>query len=118
MMPGLRLQRIGTTALRALRQRGLTAADIRKAPSNLITSPFKNRFRTMCSTSSAYSDGRPSRDGNGIPAPSEACTSGGNPSTIGVWNKPGAIVTTRTPARANSRAAGNVIATTPPFDAA
>ena len=53
-----------------------------------------------------------------MPAPSEACVSGGSPSTIGVWNSPGAIVTTRIPALANSRAAGSVMATTPPFDAA
>ena len=39
------------------------------------------------------------------------------PSTIGVWNTPGATVITRTPMRANSRAIGSVMPTTPPFDA-
>ena len=34
------------------------------------------------------------------------CVSCGSASTIGVWNSPGAIVTTRMPKRASSRAAG------------
>ena len=36
---------------------------------------------------------------------------------IGVRNRPGAIVQTRTPRLARSRAIGSVMPTTPPFDA-
>ena len=39
-------------------------------------------------------------------------------SISGVWNRPGAMVTTRTPNFASSRAAGSVRETIPPFDAA
>ena len=39
------------------------------------------------------------------------------PAIIAVSNTPGAIVTTRTPYRANSRAIGRVMETTPPFEA-
>jgi hypothetical protein len=39
------------------------------------------------------------------------------PSTIGVQKMPGAMVMTRMPKRASSRAIGSVMPTTPPFDA-
>ena len=39
------------------------------------------------------------------------------PAIIGVSNTPGAIVITRMPNRANSRAIGKVIDTTPPLEA-
>ena len=71
----------------------------------------------MCTTSAAYSDGSPSRDGKGTAAPSESCTSCGMPAIIGVRKMPGAIVMTRMPERARSRAMGSVMPTTPPFDA-
>ena len=45
---------------------------IRRAPSSRIVSPFSIGLATIAATRSAYSDGRPSRDGNGMPAPS-AC---------------------------------------------
>jgi hypothetical protein len=63
---------------------GCHRGGIRSAPSSRITSPFRKPLRTICSTSAAYSDGRPRRDGKGMPAPRLACTSGGSPSTIGV----------------------------------
>ena len=90
---------------------------IRMAPSSLITSPFSIAFSAMCFTSAAYSDGWPSRDGNGTWAPSESCTSFGSECSIGVRKIPGAIVHTRMPLRARSRAIGSVIPTTPPFEA-
>ena len=43
--------------------------------------------------------------------------SGGSPSPIGVWNNPGAIVITRMPCRASSRAIGSVMPDEPAFDA-
>jgi hypothetical protein len=52
-----------------------------------------------------------------IDADSDFCTSSGMPSTIGVQKMPGAIVLTRMPKRASSRAIGSVMPTTPPFDA-
>ena len=45
-------------------------------------------------------------------------TQNGQPSSIGVSNMPGAMVMTRIPKRANSRAIGRVMATMPPFEAA
>ena len=39
------------------------------------------------------------------------------PSTIGVQKMPGAMVITRMPKRASSRAIGRVMPTTPPFEA-
>ena len=42
----------------------------------------------------------------------------GKPFSMGVENVPGATVRTRMPKRENSRAAGRVMETTPPFDAA
>ena len=73
---------------------------------------------TMWATSSAYSSGRPSRRGNGIALASDACASSGSIATMGVANTPGAMVHTRTPSEARSRAAGRVMATTPPLEAA
>ncbi len=58
----------------------------------------------MNATVSAYSSGRPSRGGNGTCLPSDACTSSGMPAIIGVMNMPGAMVLTRMPNCANSRA--------------
>ena len=49
-------------------------------------------------------------------SPSRAAS--GTPSNIGVSRMPGAMVTTRMPLRANSRAAGSVSAATPPLEAA
>ena len=48
---------------------------------------------------------------------SDCCTASGMPSTIGVQKMPGAMVLTRMPKRASSRAIGRVMATTPPLDA-
>jgi len=71
----------------------------------------------MLATRSAYSSGRPSLGGKGTWAPSDACNSGVMPATIGVMKMPGAMTLTRTPMRANSRASGKVMPTTPPLDA-
>jgi hypothetical protein len=71
----------------------------------------------MLATRSAYSSGRPSRDGKGTCAPSDARISSDKDAIIGVRKIPGAIVLTRMPIRANSRANGNIIPTTPPLDA-
>ena len=51
-----------------MRQRG----GIRSAPSSRMTSPLSIPLSTMWRTSAAYSSGRPSRDGWGIPASSAA----------------------------------------------
>src|SRR5215475_1885549 len=90
---------------------------IRKAPSRRITSPLSIAFSMMCLASAAYSAGTPSRAGNGTCAPSAFLMSSDRPASSGVSNKPGAMVTTRIPDRARSRAIGNVIPTIPPFDA-
>jgi hypothetical protein len=45
----------------------------------------------------AYSSGCPSRDGNGIVAPSAVRDSSGSAASSGVSNSPGAIVQTRIP---------------------
>src|ERR687896_534422 len=71
----------------------------------------------MWQASFAYSSGRPRRGGNGIDAPSASRASWGRAASRGVSNSPGAIVQTRMPSRARSRAAGKVKPTTPPFDA-
>ena len=47
----------------------------------------------------------------------ESCASCGSPSSIGVLNRPGAIVITRISLSARSRAIGSVMPTTPPLDA-
>jgi hypothetical protein len=82
-----------------------------------MTSPLSIRFSTMCAARAAYSAGWPRRGGNGIDLPSDSRASGGNAASSGVSNSPGAIVTTRIPAEARSRAAGSVMPTTPPFEA-
>jgi len=83
-----------------------------------MVSPLSIVFSTMCATSAAYSEVRPSRCGKGIVSASEARASSGSAASSGVSNSPGAIVTTRTPDRDRSRAAGSVMPTMPPFDAA
>src|SRR6185437_12847528 len=90
---------------------------MRIAPSRRIVSPLSISFRTISATSDAYSAGRPNRGGNGTILPSDSCTSFGKLVIIGVSNRPGAMVTTRMPFRASSRAIGSVSPTSPPFDA-
>ena len=90
---------------------------IRIAPSMRMTSPFSMTLCTISRTSDANSSGRPKRGGNGTIFASDAFTSGGSPSPIGVSNTPGAIVMTRMPCRASSRAIGSVMPTRPAFDA-
>ena len=58
----------------------------------------------------------PAAAGRGL-APSDFLASSGNAAIIGVLNRPGAMVTTRMPSFANSRAIGSVMPTTPPFEA-
>jgi hypothetical protein len=72
----------------------------------------------MCLTSAAYSAGLPMRDGNGTILPSDSCTSGGMPSSIGVSMIPGAMVMQRIPLLAKFAGHRQVMATIPPFDAA
>jgi hypothetical protein len=72
----------------------------------------------MAITSLANSSGSPSRAGYGIAAASPACVSAGNSPSSGVRNSPGAMVSTRMPKRASSRATGSVSAAMPPLDAA
>ena len=91
---------------------------IRIAPSSRMTSPLSIGLVTIVSTSAAYSSGRPSRLGCGTWVPSDSCAAAGNPISIGVRKMPGAIVITRIRCWARSRASGNVMPTTPPFDAA
>src|SRR5688572_24869784 len=91
---------------------------MRIAPSRRITSPFKTSFSTMWRTSAAYSSGRPRRGGKGTCAPSDARTSSLIPCSIGVSKIPGAMVITRMPKRASSRAMGSVMPFTPAFEAA
>ena len=56
--------------------------------------------------------------GKGTILPSASCTSWGMPISIGVSMMPGAIVITRMPLRASSRATGRVSATTAPLEQA
>eukprot|EP00962_Isochrysis_galbana_P042484 scaffold15922_cov111-Isochrysis_galbana.AAC.3 len=91
---------------------------MRTAPSNRSTSPLRYRFRMTDSTKAPNSSGRPKRLGKGMEAASPVLTSSFAPSIIGVSNTPGAIVTTRIPRGARSRAMGNVIPTIAPLDAA
>jgi hypothetical protein len=56
--------------------------------------------------------------GIGIARPSAAWASCGSSASSGVLKRPGAIVSTRIPKRASSRATGSVSAAMPPFDAA
>src|SRR6185312_14819368 len=90
---------------------------IRIAPSRRITSPFSIGLPTISRTSDANSAGLPSRGGNGTILPSASCTSAVRLAIIGVSKMPGAIVITRMPDRASSRAIGSVMPTTPAFDA-
>ena len=83
-----------------------------------MTSPLIIWLATMWSASAAYSSAVPSRLGKGTLLPRLFWTSSGSANIIGVANSPGEMVLTRTPKRASSRAAGSVIAATPPFDAA
>jgi hypothetical protein len=90
---------------------------MRIAPSRRMVVPLSIGFRTMASASCAYSAGSPSRDGNGTCWPSDSCAFSGRPANIGVLKRPGAMVITRMPSRARSRAMGNVMATMAPLDA-
>src|SRR5213594_1928035 len=87
------------------------------APSSRIVSPFSITLVMMWQASAAYSSGWPSRDGNGTCLASEARTGSGSVPSRGVSKIPGAIVTTRTPSSARSRATGRVMPTMPPLDA-
>ena len=71
----------------------------------------------MCRTSAANSAGLPSRDGNGTCCASDWRAASGSAASSGVSNVPGAMVITRMPTRANSRAMGSVMPTMPPLDA-
>ncbi len=71
----------------------------------------------MCLTSAAKSSARPSRFGNGICEVRLSRMSSRIGPSIGVSDGPGAIVTTRMPFEARSRATGSVIPATPAFDA-
>ena len=95
--------------------RSIQRGAMRSAPSRRMVSPLSMVFSQMCLTSAANSAGRPSRGGKGTLLPSASCTSGEKPAIIGVSKIPGAMVTTRMPKRASSRAMGSVRATTPPF---
>ena len=53
-----------------------------------------------------------------MPAPSAVRASSGSAASSGVSKRPGAIVITRTPREAMSRAAGRVMPTMPPLEAA
>jgi len=88
------------------------------APSRRITSPLSISFSMMCFTSAAYSSGCPNREGKGTCAPSEARISSDIPRSIGVSKMPGAIVMTRMPNFASSRAMGSVMPFTPALEAA
>ena len=90
---------------------------MRSAPSSRITSPFSISFSTMWRTRAAYSSGRPRREGNGTCCPRESRAGSGSPARSGVSKMPGAIVITRIPFLASSRAMGRVIPTIPPFEA-
>lgn len=97
-----------------LTQRGA----MRSAPSSRITSPFKYPFRIQCRTNSANSRGLPRRLGKGTDAARLVCVSSRSEPRSGVCIMPGAMVRTRMPNCASSRAAGMVRETIPPFDAA
>jgi hypothetical protein len=83
-----------------------------------MVSPFSISFSKMWRTSAAYSSGRPNRGGKGTCCASEALAASGSAASSGVSKVPGAIVITRTPIRANSRASGSVRPTMPAFEAA
>ncbi len=79
--------------------------------------PFSIGLAAIEATSSAYSSGLPSRLGKGIVAPSASRAGSGSAASSGVSKRPGAIVITRIPRLARSRAAGRVMPTMPPFEA-
>ena len=83
-----------------------------------MTSPLRWPLATMWAASCANSAGSPSRFGKGIAAASDCCTASGSSFISGVANRPGAIVQTRMPHCARSRASGSVMPTTPPLLAA
>ena len=91
-------------------------------PANIVYYPryfemFDDSTSIMCSASEANSSACPSRCGNGIYAARLSCASCGRLASNGVRNSPGAMVSTRMPNCASSRAIGSVIATIPPFEA-
>uniref|UniRef100_A0A2M4B393 Putative secreted protein n=1 Tax=Anopheles triannulatus TaxID=58253 RepID=A0A2M4B393_9DIPT len=90
---------------------------MRRAPSRRMTSPFSSGLSTIACTSCAYSEGSPSRCGNGMVLARNARTFSGSACSMGVLNSPGAIVTIRMPCVLRSRAIGRVIPTTAAFDA-
>src|SRR5215472_15157085 len=90
---------------------------MRIAPSNRMVSPLSMLFSMMCCTRAAYSLGWPSRLGNGTCWPRDCRAASGSAPKSGVSKIPGAMVTTRMPSRARSRANGKVIPTIPPFEA-
>src|SRR6185436_2599406 len=105
---------------RRRRRGGLTPryrGAIRSAPSSRIVSPLSIGFSMIDVAICAYSPGSPSRWGNGIELPSASRASSGSSASSGVSNRPGAIVMTRMPYWARSRAAGTVMPTMPPFEA-
>ncbi len=90
---------------------------MRIAPSRRITLPLSMGDVMILRTVSANSSGVPRREGKGTCAPREALASSGNPARRGVSNNPGAMVITRIPNCANSRAMGRVMPTMPPLEA-
>src|ERR1700754_445381 len=90
---------------------------MRSEASSRTTSPFRYGLSIMCSASEAYSSGEPSRCGNGMAEARLSCAACGNAPSSGVRNRPGAMVSTRMPNCASSRAIGSVMPTMPPFDA-
>src|SRR3954462_6480943 len=90
---------------------------MRSEASSRTTSPLRYGLSIMCSASEAYSSGAPSRCGNGIAEARLSCAACGNAPSSGVRNRPGAMVSTRMPNCASSRAIGSVMPTMPPFDA-
>src|SRR6185312_4814847 len=96
---------------------GLSELDLRRAPSRRMVSPLIIGLAMIDNASCAYSSGLPRRCGKGTLAPRLCCTSGGRLPISGVAKRPGAMVLTRMPIGANSRAAGKVNATMPPLDA-
>src|SRR5882757_7468295 len=90
---------------------------MRSEASSRTTSPFRYGLSIMCSASEAYSSGAPSRCGNGMADARLSCAACGNAPSNGVRNRPGAIVSTRIPNCASSRAIGSVMPTMPPFEA-
>ena len=85
---------------------GATCGGIRTAPSRRIVSPFSMAFSTIWSASDANSGGRPRREGNGIVAARAWRAGSGIVISSGVSKSPGAIVQTRIPSFARSRAIG------------